>query len=491
MRYFSNLKVKKSVSKRLLLSNFSGGINNAVDEMILPQTTAKICYNFSGKSGALTQYGGVSKFSLEDIDGTLHQIMLPESVKIIKMWYYKRNENGVIDDRIIVLGSDMQLYNISLAECKGAQLIKGVVFNAVPTATNYKLGDADVLILSSSKDRMMVYDGIETPYVVSSAPQLSSMCIHYERLFATVENSNTLWFSDDLDPTNWNIALDAAGYIEMADEKGSLLKVLSFLEYVYVFRRHGIARVSAYTEQAQFAVSQLFYTSGQIYADTVTICGDRIMFLSDDGLYSFDGISATKVLTNISDMFGHIDNVNACGCYYLGTYYLALRANFDDDQQILCETKEYSNNTLLSVNLFDASVTIIRGIDISCMLPLQSQKVSKFLLGTRSSYSNYIGEFNNNGVVYDKILPKKWLCPQTNFGVSDRTKRIKQIFLSNKQDITISIKVDGILYDFFVRGSESINELKVNLVGNVFSIAFCSSTENSYISQPLIVFTIS
>lgn len=492
MNYFRPIKVKKTINKRLLLSNFNGGINNAVDEMILPQTTAKMCYNFTGKSGALTHFGGLNQFEIKGLDNILYPIKLPDDVGVARMWYFKRtDDSGVIDDRIMVVGSDMQLYTISLVDCIGAVKIEGIIFNDIPTATNYKLGNNDVIIMSSSSDNMLVYNGIDAPYMVASAPQLSSMCVHYERLFATIEGSNTLWFSDDLDPTNWNIALDQAGYIEMADEKGSLLRVISFHDYVYVFRRHGIARVSAYTDQAEFAVSQLFYTSGKIYPDTVTVCGDRIMFLSEDGLYSFDGINATKVLTNISDMFSTIDNNDACGCYFLGTYYLALRANFDDDDEILCESGSYFNNTLLCINLQDGSVSIMRGIDIRCMLSLQSHEGLKLLLATRNSYINSIGEFNNSGVVYDRILPKKWLCPSTNLGVSDRTKRLKQIYLFNRHDIVINIIVDGLSTNYYVRASDKVNTVKINAIGNMFSISFISTTECAYISQPLILFAVS
>ena len=100
---------------------------------------------------------------------------------------------------------------------------------------------------------------------------------------------NTLWFSDDLDPTNWNISLDEAGFVEMADENGALLKVLSFFNYVYVFRSYGITRFYATGEQSRFSLMHLFVSSDRIIGDTVCVCGARILFLTQRGLFDFDG----------------------------------------------------------------------------------------------------------------------------------------------------------------------------------------------------------
>ena len=111
---------------------------------------------------------------------------------------------------------------------------------------------------------MVVWDGVSDPYEVLDAPKISSMALHYERLFATVDGEkNSVWFSDDLDPTNWSMSLDEAGFIELIDERGALLKVVSFLDYIYIFREYGISRLTAYGDQTSFSVSNLFVSSRQ------------------------------------------------------------------------------------------------------------------------------------------------------------------------------------------------------------------------------------
>lgn len=63
------------------------------------------------------------------------------------------------------------------------------------------------------------------------------MTMHYERLFATTSTDKyTLYFSDDLDPTNWNENITEGGFIQMLDERGELLKVISFWD-TFTFSR--------------------------------------------------------------------------------------------------------------------------------------------------------------------------------------------------------------------------------------------------------------
>ena len=71
----------------------------------------------------------------------------------------------------------------------------------------------------------------------------TSMDIHYERLFVTTTNEKSkVLFSDDLDPTLWSIDLSEAGFIEMVDERGALNRVISFNDYLYIFRDYLAAR---------------------------------------------------------------------------------------------------------------------------------------------------------------------------------------------------------------------------------------------------------
>lgn len=196
---------------------------------------------------------------------------------------------------------------------------------------------------------MYVWDGVNAPYRVENAPDITSMALHYERLFVTVDGEkNAVWFSDDLDPTNWDASLAGGGFIQLIDERGSLNRVISYGGYVYVFRDYGISRITAFGAQTEFSVSNLFVSSGRIYPGSVALCGDTVLFLAEDGLYAFDGVSTVKMLKNLDGLFKNGER--SCSYYADGKYYLAF-AREETDGKIGCETGAYVNNALLVLDL--------------------------------------------------------------------------------------------------------------------------------------------
>lgn len=265
-------------------------------------------------------------------------------------------------------------------------------FEETPEALNYRLNGEDVMIFCSGKDKMRVYNGVDTPTVIDDAPALSSICVHGERLFATSPDTlNTLWFSDDLDPTNWNISLDEAGFVEMADENGALLKVLSFFNYVYVFRSYGITRFYATGEQSRFSLMHLFVSSDRIIGDTVCVCGDRILFLTQRGLFDFDGSGTVKILDRLSGLFEGEDNSQARAAYFGGKYFLACRLNFNDGRRVMCEKGDYVNNALVEVDLASGSVarSARRGRRFACGSQCARQKFFACLFPQRKESGDF------------------------------------------------------------------------------------------------------
>lgn len=119
---------------------------------------------------------------------------------------------------------------------------------------NYKSND--VLLMSSSDDGLFIVNDSTVTYC-TNAPKFTSIAVHNERVFGTVNGvSNQVWFSDDFDPANWKVSQTEAGYISFADDLGKAIKVVSFLNYLYVFRDYGIFRLTAYGDQNDFIMKR-------------------------------------------------------------------------------------------------------------------------------------------------------------------------------------------------------------------------------------------
>ena len=307
MFFRKNLLVKRGASRRVTISNFAGGIDSVSGDDFVGTSTSRLSYNVNGESGVLRENKGVRVFGLP-LDG-VETPVTAEGKKIKKVWYFRRfnSEANRTDDRILFLSYDNHLYGVSTSGGK-VEKITETAFCEEPKAVNYRLKGKDVMIFCSAADDMKVYDG-NTLTVVENAPKVDCACLHYDRLFVTTLNDkNTIMFSDDLDPTGWEVGPDEAGYITMTDERGAIVGIISFLNYLYVFREYGISRLTAYGAQESFNLNHLFLTTGKIVKDTVRVCGETVIFLTEQGLFQFDGSNAKKILSNLDGLFEGCDN---------------------------------------------------------------------------------------------------------------------------------------------------------------------------------------
>jgi hypothetical protein len=487
------LLAKRTVQKKLTVSDFAGGQNSVLDDAYIDASVAKVSYNVKGESGALKEYGGVSPLMLPLGDGTFLEASL-DSYKIKKIWYYRRTDpySKANDDRIILLSDKLRLYCIYVNKLiNGIVCFDSRVFNDVPDALNYRLNGEDVMIFSSARDSMRIYYGTGTPLIYENNFGFCQMCIHSDRLFALKkQEEKTLFFSDDLDPSNFNISLEEGGYINMTDDRGALLKTVSFLNYLYIFRSYGISRLTAYGPQQNFCLNHLFTAGAKIYPDTITVCGDKILFLSGEGLFSFDGNSAKKILNRLDGYFEGNDNTHACAAYLNGKYYLTCNLNFGDEITTPAETAGCVNNALIEVDILSGAVSILRGFDAEGLIGVTGGAFNNLMMcfGANQPHANTVGVFDNGGKIFGQNSVKRWICPLSDLNSPTVKKKLTHIFLTSHFDVDLKVTADGIDYAFFVKGSLSAQKIPINLTGETFRLTVTGNTEKLYVLRPQLIF---
>ena len=101
---------------------------------------------------------------------------------------------------------------------------------------------------------------------------------------------------------------------------------------------------------------------GKIIGDTVVEESDRILFMCDDGLYSFNGYEVTKKGRELPK-FERLSYCTACA--HLGKYYIACRLKGITDMP-----SNYVNNALIEYDLETNLFSVITNIDINRFLPV-------------------------------------------------------------------------------------------------------------------------
>lgn len=460
------LKIPRSARYRKRVGMF-GRVDAKHDQSTLDFNTAATCYNFDTASGALRAGYGVAAHKY-----------VPENAR--RYWvyrYYSESEGRYVDQYVFQLANGLLRY---FDELLGKPYyISGQQFPPVQ-ALNYRLNSKDVLLISCEGRKLIAWNGSVLKEFEGS-PVISSMALHYERLFVTSRDEPTkVFFSENLDPTNWEIGADGGGFIELLDERGEMNKVVSFGTYLYIFRDHGISRITAYGDQREFTAVNLFVTAGRIYPSSIAKCGANMMFAASDGLYVFDGYDCRRVLGNLDGLI--VPDDNCASAFFNGKYYLACKMDFKDAAAIGCESVEHTVNGLLVYDGATGEYAISRGLDLSFMNACTFMGEDMLVCcdgGTGGVITRCGGRF-------DEALPKRWQSPETDFAAPDKTKVLREIYVKPSVNCEIALSSGNKEKRVAVRAGD--RRVRVNFSAKRFSLAVDCDSRDCDIPAPTLVY---
>lgn len=346
-------------------------LNTEKDNALLSINDSSMCYNFNLSNGILSVGLGLNdpvfKYNLQ-MYRMYKSINFEPNYHIKGCWYFPFWDVTHKEYAPIILtycANKKFYYNYIHHPSSDMNEIINLTFQEVPLVINCKINDKDTMVFVSKSDGMYTWSPVDGVTKINNPPQITSMCIQYGRMFVTTNGEKrSILYSDNLNPTNFNTINGEGGIIEINDEFGQSNKVISFKNYVYVFRDYNIARINSYGDDEYFGVTQMYVSNGKIHSGTICACGDKIVYLASDGLHEFDGNKSTKIDLNIDNLFANIDNDLAAAGYSNGYYYLACRMNFNDGIIERDECKNFANNAVIKYNVESKEFTILRDYDI-------------------------------------------------------------------------------------------------------------------------------
>lgn len=390
--------------------------------------------------------------------------------------YFKQyfSNSGRTTYRLLVHGDDNKVYiNQLLDDMYDLYWLYNLEFNKAPIVLCYKKDDEDAVILAS-EDVMKVWRTGYSPYTVEGVPIITSMCANDGVLFCTIlDPAFKVWYATNLDAESIGTTSSGSGYISLDDNLGDARKVVAFNEEVYVFRDYGISKVNLIKNET--IVSQVYQSNTKIYANTVSVCGNNILFMTKDGLYSFNGVRVNKtsveLLNNLS-----INNKGAVASSLGEKYYIALKMDFEDNKTILDE-ENCVNNVLIIIDTNNFSYEIIRGVDIGSMLPVRLDYFEKMLFTFNSGPTNKIGEIVDDSCLLDRALPKFWASE--NLTDSLNTKLFTKLIVNANKNIKFKLTFDDKSISFTTY-KDGINEFVFKTISKDVQLEV-SSEENDAI----------
>ena len=393
--------------------------------------------------------------------------------------YFKQffDVNHYTSHRLIVYGNDKKVYiNQLLDDSYDLFWLYNLEFNSPPVVLPFKKEGLDSIIMVSD-DQMKVWTTGFSPYTIEDAPIVTSMCMNESVLFCTIANPGyKIWYATNLSMDKIGRVTTGSGYITLEDNLGDAKKVVAFNEGVYAFRDYGISKINHI--KGENLVSQIYVSNTKIYTNTVCVCGNNIFFMTKDGLYSFNGVKVSKTKVSLlNDM--PIENEGAISAAMGEKYYLALKLNFDDEKDILCEPNSV-NNVLIIIDTTDFSYEIIRGLDIKTLLPVKLDEFEKMLVLFNTGPVDKIGEVVDTPKYVDEILPKFWASE--NLVDTMNMKLFTKLTVDAFAGVKFTLKYDDKEINFTTFKS-GINEFLFKIMCKDIKLEISTEDENGVVNK--------
>lgn len=478
MIYDKRYSVSKPSRQRLKLSGFKGYDRDKTVSVLPCDYTGK-SFNFGFEHGTLVD--GAGALYLKGIrKGSSVEEDLPP---------YREAEGG---HKIFIFKSDVEEDNytdIMLLHYEGASALSmGKYMDewyemGAPLESSFtiginvmdKNGTMVFLMVETRRGEMYVFYGARLDRL-DSKKSVYTMCKHAERVFAVkIDETNKVVYSDALDIDNWDVSLDAGGYIVFDRELGKIQKLMSFNDYLYVFFEYGIYRVSASGDQLSFTVKRLYTACSLIFPDTVVEAGDRIIFTAGDGIYAFDGYDVTRISKCVNHILHtHMTGLTAAYCKH--KYYLSLK--YDESAEHIGE----ENDCMAVVNLIDGSVELSRGFNVYNMATLPTDR-QNLVVGVTVAVNRLLEVRDRYGRFLDQDLQKTWEIENIDMGKPGSLKIIRSVESNSSAPYTMGfVNEKGEKCEVLLEAGET--QKQVGISGKLFCIYIVCNASGIVIRSP-------
>ena len=443
----------------------------------------EICYNFLNKDKLYQSFSTKPAvfpyFRGEDgnyeIDISANNLKAIKGITSFRQYF---PESGDTVYRILLFGDDKKVYINELLT--GDELLYdtyNLEFDEAPITLSFKKNDADAIILAD-KNKMMIWKTNFSPYHVPDVPVITSMCMNDGVLFCTIKEPGfKIWYATDLDAENVGNISNNSGYISLDDDLGDAKKIITFDEDVYIFREYGISKINYL--QKEITVSQIYRSNSRILENTVYVCGNLIMFMTFDGIYTFNGTRVNKTDIDIKNLLDGM-NSNATASSISHYYFLALRLKYNDKATTDLDDVEYVNNSVLVVDTEDLSFHIMRGIDVLQFHPVKTDVFEKLLVCCNTKNKDKLQEIcydcNNNSKIY-----KRW--QSANLTERDNNKLITNLTVDASKDVTFTFDYDTNQTKTFVTYQNGFNEFKFRFRCNKVKLQISSAVNSAVVNK--------
>lgn len=450
------------------INNFAGGLNQSADDSLLSVNQSRDAQNVDVSSGTLKTISGYSKYIAT---------AAPAGITRLMKFYKNNTSTGAVTSYLLAATATAIYY------------WTGSAWSALATGLtsgdwdyfNYQIGATDVVIMGNGSDVMKKWDGTTFAALGGNPPNMKSVTLHSERIWGTgvKDTPNSVYYSDTIGkghtgPENWTISEDGAGVVNVPTWDGGVcIGISNIFSDVVIFKTNNIYRVVG-TYPSVYEVKQVYSSVGSIAEKTIVSGNDRAFFLSKDGLYYYNGVSAYPLLGDMAKdvVINPSYAKNAVSIIHKNVLYCAFP-----------EGSSTVNNAVFVYDLLNKNLMIWRGLAVTDFMEYNDE-----LLFTNST--GYVYHIDDTAISFDGTnINAHWETPWQDLDAFRVTKTADTLYFYAKGNgiMRVDVTFDGKTKTKNVTLSPSgkLHSLSLNLEGRRFKMKFSNvSGSNFELKQP-------
>ena len=442
------------------LNNFSGGLNQSADDSVLAVNQSRNAQNVDVSSGTLKSIDGYSKYIATACPAGITRLMK----------FYKNNTTTGAVTSYLLAATATAIYYYNVSTSAWVELATSLT-NGDWDYFNYQIAMTDVVIMGNGADAVKKWDGTTLANLGGTPPNMKSVTLHRERVWGTGNKAfpNSVYYSDDMNPENWVGGEDAAGEISVPTWDGGVCIGLSnIFDDVVIFKTNNICRIVG-TYPGNYEVKQVYSASGAIAEKTIVSSGDKAFFLSKDGLYTYNGVSAYTLLGDKAQdvIINKTYAKNAVSIVYKNKLYCAFP-----------EGTSVTNNSMFVYDLLNNTLMIWRGIAVTDMMEYEDN-----LLFTNAT--GYVFKIDENSTTFGGTnITSFWETPWQDLDAFSVTKTADELYFFAKGNgmLRVDITFDGKTKtkNVTLNANGKLHELAINLEGRRFKMKFSNISGSKF-----------
>ena len=308
-------------------------------------------------------------------------------------------------------------------------------------------------------------DSEQTWATKTNLPPFVKAVVHNGRCFAVTGTDTKLYFSALHQYDCFDSAL-GGGWLNFDARGGKCLALCQISGNLYVFRQHSIERIFATADQRDFVHTAVDFSCGNLYANTMASNGSQAMFLTDWGLWAFDGKAFSRVAKHLDTKFAKFNDY-ATGTFCNQGYVVHCKLHLDGTKA----NANFVNNSLVVVS--PRGVVVLYGWDFTSLVTTESNQLLATSGGTVYTLD---GQVDANGTSQCQL--------QTNFN-SHKGKTVQFVTFTTQSPLTMTVHFNNTHKSYNLQASDQPQSIFVNATGKNFRFVF--STQGPMKLSPICV----